>query len=60
MEVGDKAIATTIRKPRMFKKITRFFVSRFNTAKIVESSIIEPLNLRIEGFRNNELVNMKG
>lgn len=60
MEVGDKAIATNIRKPRMFKKITRFFVSRFNTAKIVESSIIEPLNLRIEGFRNNELVNMKG
>lgn len=46
MEVGDKAIATTIRKPRMFKKITRFFVSRFNTAKIVESSIIEPLNFK--------------
>jgi len=60
MEVGDKAIATNIRKPRMFKKITRFFVSRFNTAKIVESTIIEPLNLRIEGFKNNELINMKG
>ena len=60
MEVRDKEIAKTIRIHRFFKKITRFFVSRFNTAKIVESSIIEPLNLRIEGFRNNELVNMKG
>lgn len=60
MEVGDKALATSIKKPRMFKKITRFFVSRFNTAKIVESSIITPLNSRIESFVNNELVNMKG
>lgn len=60
MEVGDKAIATSIRKPRVFKKITRFFVSRFNTAKVVESTIIDPLNLRIESFKNNELANMKG
>lgn len=60
MEVGDKALATNIRKPRIFKKITRFFVSRFNTAKVVETTIIEPLNLRIENFKNNELSSMKG
>ncbi len=60
MEVGDKAIAKNIRRPKVFKKITRFFVSRFNTAKIVETTILDPLDLRIESFRNNELASMKG
>lgn len=58
MEVGDKTLTTSIRRPRMLKKITRFFISRFNTAKVVENTIIEPLNLRIESFRNNELANI--
>ena len=60
MEVGDKSISSSIRKPKLFKKITRFFISKFNTAKLVESTIIEPLNTRIENFKSNELANMKG
>ena len=60
MEIGNKYISTEIRKPKMFKKITRFFVSKFNTSKVIFSSIIEPLNLRIESFKKNELANMKG
>ena len=60
MEVGDKSVSIGIRKPRVIKKITKFFVSKFNTAKIVESSIIDPLKLRIENFRTNELASMKG
>lgn len=60
MEVGDKGLTKNIRKPRAFKKITRFFTSRFNTAKMVESTILDPLNLRIESFRNNELSSMIG
>ena len=60
MEVGDKALTTNIKRPRIFKKITRFFVSRFNTAKVVQTTIIDPLNLRIESFKNNELSSMKG
>lgn len=60
MEVGDKQLAVTIKRPKMFKKITRFFVSRFNTAKVIENTIIAPLNQRIENFRNNELSSMKG
>lgn len=60
MEVGGNGLTTNIKKPKVFKKITRFFVSRFNTAKVVQTSIIDPLNLRIEAFKNNELVNMKG
>ena len=60
IEVGDKALTTNIKRPRIFKKITRFFVSRFNTAKVVQTTIIDPLNLRIESFKNNELSSMKG
>lgn len=60
MEVGDKQIATTFRRPRVIKKITTFFASRFNTARVVETTIIEPLNQRIENFKVNELSNMKG
>ena len=60
MEVGDKAVSTTFKRPRVIKRITGFFVSRFNTAKVVESTIIDPLNLRIESFKSNELSSMKG
>ncbi len=60
MEVGGTEITTTIRRPRVIKRITTFFASRFNTAKVVESSIINPLNLRIENFKQNELSGMKG
>lgn len=60
MEVGEKTISTTFRRPRVIKRITGFFVSRFNTAKVVENTIIDPLNLRIESFKSNELSSMKG
>lgn len=60
MEIGDKSISTNIKKPKMFKKIKRFFASKFNTPKVIFSTIIEPLNNRIESFKNNELANMKG
>lgn len=60
MEVGSKEVTTSIRKPRVIKKITSFFASRFNTAKVVETTIIDPLNLRIESFKANELNSMKG
>ena len=60
MEVGDKWVTTTIKKPRTFSKLTRFFVSKFNTPKIIIKTIIEPLNARIEDFVSNELANVKG
>ena len=60
MEIGEKYMTVTIKKPKVFKKITRFIVSRFNTAKVIENTIIEPLNQRIESFKNNELSSMKG
>lgn len=60
MEVGDKSIDINVKKPRVFNRITRFFVSRFNTPKVIAQTIIEPLNQRIESFRNNELLSMKG
>lgn len=60
MEVGSKDITTSIKKPRVIKKITSFFASRFNTAKVVETTIIDPLNLRIESFKANELNDIRG
>ena len=60
MEVGDKQITTSFRRPRVIKRITTFFASKFNTAKVVENTIITPLNTRIENFKENELSNMKG
>lgn len=60
MEVGDKWIATTIKKPKTFTKITRFFSSKFNTPKLINKTILEPLNRRIEEFVNNELASVKG
>ncbi len=60
MEVGSRVMTINIRRPKMFKKITRFFASRFNASKIVETAIIAPLNIRIENFKNNELATMKG
>ncbi|MBR3614256.1 MAG: hypothetical protein IKL55_03665 [Clostridia bacterium] len=60
MEVGDKAMTTTLKRPRVIKRITTFFASRFNTAKVVENTIITPLNIRIENFKANELSSMKG
>lgn len=59
MEVGDKTISSNIRKARVFTKIKIFFISRFNTSKFVENSIIDPLRLRIESFKNNELSNIQ-
>lgn len=60
IEVGEKAISKNIKKPKVFKSITRFFSSRFNTAKIVETSILRPLQARIENYRRNELSNIIG
>jgi len=60
MEVGDKTITRNIRRPKVFKTITRFFISKFNTARIIESQVINPLRIRIENFKKNELSSMKG
>ena len=60
MEVGDKSISTTVKGPKIFTKITRFFMGRINTASVVENTIIDPLRLRIESFKNNELSNIQG
>lgn len=60
MEVGGTEMVANIRRPRVIKRITTFFASRFNTAKVVETTIINPLITRIENFKSNELSGMKG
>ena len=55
METKDKWIATTIKKPHIFSKVTRFFSNKFNTSKVILKTVIEPLKLRISEFKLNEL-----
>lgn len=55
MEAGGKTISTQIRKPKTFSKITKFFVNRFNTYNVIIKNVIEPLKLRIDDFKINEL-----
>lgn len=60
MESKDKWIViSTIKKPKVFTKVKRFLASRFNPSKIVMKNVIEPLKLRIQNFKNNELINVK-
>ena len=60
METKDKWISVTLKKPRAFTRITRFFANKFNTSKVVSQTIIEPLKLRIIEFKTNELADLKG
>lgn len=55
METENKAISTQIRKPRTIKKITKFFVNRFNTYNVIVKSVLEPIRQRINEFKVNEL-----
>ncbi len=60
MEMGDKWIAVNIKRPKMFAKVKRFFMSKFNTTKQIHKNIIVPLNDLVKEFRETELVNVKG
>lgn len=55
METENKSISTQIRKPRTIKKITKFFVNRFNTYNVIVKSVLEPIEHRIDEFKINEL-----
>ena len=54
LEYGEKSLSTDIKKPRAFKKITKFFANRFNTYNVIMRTVISPINQRIENFQDNE------
>ena len=60
MEMGDKWIAVNIKRPKMFTKVKRFFMSKFNTTKQIHKNIIVPLNDLVKEFRETELASVKG
>lgn len=55
METEGKMLSTQIRKPHSFKKITKFFVNRFNTYQVILKTILIPIQQRIDEFKVNEL-----
>ena len=60
MEMGDKWIAVNLKRPKAFTKIKRFFMSKFNTTKLIHKNVITPLNNLVKEFRETELANVKG
>lgn len=61
MESKEKwIVVSTLKKPKMLDKVKRFFTSRINPSKIVMKNVIEPLKFRIQDFKNNELLQIKG
>ena len=60
MEIGDKWIAVDLKRPKAFTKIKRFFMSKFNTTKLIHKNVITPLNNLVKEFRETELANVKG
>lgn len=59
METAEKAISVSIKGPKIFGRVKRFFASRFNTKKVIETTIIEPFRSRINEFKENELSNIE-
>lgn len=60
MEVGGKELSVQIRKPRKIKSLTKFFMGRFNTYKVIMKNVIEPFKQRIDEFKVNELKKVDG
>lgn len=60
MEMGDKWIAVNLKRPKAFTKLKRFFMSKFNTTKLIHKNVITPLNNLVKEFRETELANVKG
>lgn len=60
MEIGDKWIAVNLKRPKAFTKLKRFFMSKFNTTKLIHKNVITPLNNLVKEFRETELANVKG
>ena len=60
METKEKWIVVpTIKKPQVFSKIKKFSESKFNPTKMVMKTVILPLKLRVQEFKNNELSEIK-
>ena len=59
METKDKWISVTLKKPSVWTKTKRFFSNRFNTINVISKTIIEPLKIRVQEFRVNELKGLK-
>ena len=58
LESEEKGLSTELRKPRPFKRLTKFFSNRFNTYNVIIKSVILPINQKIEVLKQNELADV--
>lgn len=60
METKEKwMVVPTVRRPQVFSKVKKFFASKLNPTKMVMKTVILPLKLRIQEFKNSELSEIK-
>ena len=59
METREKWIAKTLRKPSVLQKAKCFFANKFTTSKVITKTIIAPLKIKINEFREKELQEIK-
>ena len=61
MESKEKwMVISNLKKPKVFTKVKRFIACRINPTKIIMKNVIDPLKIRIEDFKNDELKRIKG
>ena len=53
LENGEKEVSTDLKKPRSFKKLTKFFANRFNTYNVIMKTVITPINQRIGSLQES-------
>lgn len=57
MESQERGLSIEIKRPKTIKRITSFFYNKFNTYNVIMKNIIEPINNRIEQFKEEKLNN---
>ena len=55
MESENKWVSVNVKGTKRFAKIKRFFIRRFNTAKLIQKKIIIPLNNLVNAFNETEI-----
>lgn len=55
MESENKWVSVNVKGTKRFAKIKRFFIRRFNTAKLIQKKIIIPLNNLVNAFNETEV-----
>lgn len=57
MESEEKGLSVEVKRPKTIKRIKTFFSNKFNTYNVIMKNVINPINQRIELFKEQKLKN---